>query len=1174
MQNSRLKTCVQLIKRCTAAQLIYGIILIFSVIASRAETSCADYVDPLIESSKSRYFYFNSACRPFGMVNLSPDTILEGEWSSGYRYDEPYIRGFTHVHDFGVGGLLIMPTVGNIDPTQGPENWKSHFSHRKEIAKAGYHQVYLDRYHIRAELTSSTRVGFHQYTFDNPGYARIIVSLGGQLGGAIMKDGYLKRVGSTEIDGWVNEQTYVGMRKLFFVIQFDMPFEQLIGWRTNSVPREIGSAISGEQLGAYAGYKISKGQILKIKVAISWCGIEQARLNLTTEINHWDFEKVKQESKDEWNAWLGRIEVKGGSRQQKIKFYTDVWHALLGRRQIDDVNGKYPDYMSGSLKVKQLPLDALGKPLFMHRSTDALWLTMWNLNILWGMAYPEVLDDFVNSAMVYYKDGGNLPRGPVVGKESWIMTGSPITELIVGAYMKGIRGYNIDAVYEACKKAHMPGGTMDKDGGYVQKYIDLGFIPETKPPNVWGGAGRLMEDVTQDWALAQLARCLGKKDDADYFLRRSTSWVNIFDPSIGFVRPKNENGSWSEPFDSLLNGNYGGFVEANSWQATWMAVHDVKGLINLLGGADNYCRKLNYAFEQARSGGFEGTWGDTTINYSNEPGLEMAHLFNYAGQPWLSQYWVRQVYEAAYSGITPYSGYGGNDEDEGQMGALSALMAMGIFDIKGGCDIKPMYQITTPVFSAITIHLNRKYYHGTDFTIVTHNNSSKDLYIQSATLNGEELDRCWFYHDAFQKGGRLELTLGASPNKKWGVQDLPPSETTGEPSFEASHFIYPNQVEAGKSIEVSHDIENRGSLGTYFGKLLLDGKPVAHQEIILREGEKTNIVYKIKLYDAGRHYLSVSRGNGRYPINISYRKSEVKFLDTEIGHRGEIISAKAILWNDGSDTVNKTIEFKVNGKMIQSEFLRLAPGGQSNLVFTYNAPASRRYDVEIDNGAGARLEVQKPVERPQKGLVMFYDFSDTKTPLLDLSGRKHYPLPCRLPVLKTNDGVRAIDLGTNAYLKFANTDAINLAGSVTFCMAIYPTHWNAAARLVQKGRDDNQFTIFRNGDKLEFSLFGVENGRLAVPLPPLNTWSYLVFQYDKKEKKLQIWMNSKLVAERRANGETVLTSDPLFIGIRSDQSRSNEHFDGYFKGFRIYNRPLSLKEIEWIYRAASGDSQH
>jgi predicted alpha-1,2-mannosidase len=412
-----------------------------------------------------------------------------------------------------------------------------------------------------------------------------------------------------------------------------------------------------------------------------------------------------------------------------------------------------------------------------------MWITKWNLNMLWGMAYPEMVERFIDTGLICYKKGNHLPRAVVVGKTDNIMTGCTWTELIVGAYMKGIRGFDSELALNAMLSGHNPGGTMGVGYNDVPDYLELGYCPLKNPPKPFGSAGRTMEYAASDWALAQYGKALGREDIYDAFMKRSGNWRNLFDKETGFIRPKLKDGSWREPFDPLMDANKKGFVEANSWQSTWLAVYDVEGLAQLLGGRDKYCEKLNFAFENSRDANFAGAYGEGYVSFGNQPGLPMAHLFNYAGKPWLSQYWVRQVNEHCYGGITPDEGYGGHDEDQGIMGATSALMSMGLSQVRGGCSQEPIYEITAPVFDEVTIHLDPKYYPGKTFRVITRNNSAENIYIQSAKLNGKRLDNCWFYHRDFVKGGTLELVLGPKPNKAWGVKELPPSVTTVTPEY-------------------------------------------------------------------------------------------------------------------------------------------------------------------------------------------------------------------------------------------------------------------------------------------------------------------------------------------------------------------------------------------------------
>jgi predicted alpha-1,2-mannosidase len=464
---------------------------------------------------------------------------------------------------------------------------------------------------------------------------------------------------------------------------------------------------------------------------------------------------------------LGKIEVKGGTEAQKIKFYTDLWHVLLGRHKLDDYSGDYPDYTEGErkgsqtinakLKIRTLPKKDNGESKFHMYNSDALWLTQWNLNILWGLAWPEILDDFSASLVQYADNGKLLPRGPNAGGYSYIMTGCPATPLIVSAYTKGLlKKADSKHAFKVMKSNHMPGGMLEVN----DQYITNGYMEN---------AGRTLEACFQDWSLAQMAIGLEKKKDVDYFLKRSVGWKKLFYDEQKLIFPKDEKGNWLHT--NPLSGH--GWVEANSWQGTWSVSHDIAGLSELMGGNDILCNKLNYAFEQASTKDFVFGYSNGYVSYANQPGCSNAHVFNYAGKPWLSQYWVRKVNEQAYGAITPDKGYGGHDEDQGQMGGVSALMSMGIFSLRGTASINPIYDITSPVFDEITIKLDPAYYSGKSFVIKSHNNSVENMYIQKASLNAEPLNNFWFNHSEFSKGGLLELWLGPNPNKKWGIETTP-----------------------------------------------------------------------------------------------------------------------------------------------------------------------------------------------------------------------------------------------------------------------------------------------------------------------------------------------------------------------------------------------------------------
>lgn len=768
----------------------FFVLLIYTlfVIGIQAQTKPVDLVNPFIDTVNSRWFYFNSASRPFGMVNLSPDTNTAKTWSSGYLYDSKYIRCFSHIHAWQLAGVAVMPTAGSFKGHLGMDAYQSTFSHEGEIAKPGYHKVHLNDYNIQVELTSTTRVGFHRYKFPKEKQKSIIFDTGARLAHGPTTFSKVWKVSDTEIAG-IQVLKKTGRRPkdtpIYFVAKLNKPFSEFKGWKNNKMLQTQTDTIQGENAGAGLFFGDKEDEVL-MKVAISYVSVNQARKNLETEINHWDFDKVVDASLKTWNDWLSKIEIKGGTHKQQVKFYTDLWHALLGRRIISDVDGKYTDMTGEKPVTRTVKLDKNGKPKYPHYNFDAWWGSHWSLNILWSMVYPEIMDGFCNTMVDMYENGGLIPRGPSGGNYTFVMIGDPSVPFFATAYNKGIKDYDINKAYEGLRKNAFVGGSRDHAGyehqspaygGGMQYYQDQGWIPEgiKAKGGHKDGAAMTLEYAYEDWALGQLAKVMGKKEDYKFFTKRSKNYKNLWNPETKMIHPKEMDGSWIKDFEPVSNEfNARGFCESNAAVYSNFVPHDMKGLIELFGGNETYTHFLNSSFIKAEKLDFvsEGKkHASNWVDYGNQPGTAMAHLFNYSGAPWLTQKWVRKVKEA-YGDITPYDGYKG-DEDQGQMGALGVLMAIGLFEVDGGASTKPHYEITSPLFDEIIINLNNKYYPGKKFIIKTFNNQPENVYIKSAKLNEGILDNCWFFHDDFAKGGTLEIRLDSKPNKEWGIKEPP-----------------------------------------------------------------------------------------------------------------------------------------------------------------------------------------------------------------------------------------------------------------------------------------------------------------------------------------------------------------------------------------------------------------
>jgi predicted alpha-1,2-mannosidase len=678
-----------------------------------------------------------------------------------------------------------MPTTGEFKGHLGPEAYQSAYTHDEETVFPGYHQVKLIDYGINVELTSTKRVGFHKYTFDKQDNKAILLDLGTVLGPSGTKYAHADKISNTEINGYALMSKTIRRPKdtfVYFHIQLKDEFKNMKAWKNGNLMGEVAS-FDGDGGGIYLTLRDSDQPVL-MKVGISYVNEAQAKLNIDKELNHWDFDKVVLESRQEWNDKLGRIEIEGNTEKQQRRFYTDLWKALQGRRTISDADGKYCDMTGETPRTGQIPLDTKGKPKFNHYNSDSFWGAQWTITTLWGLVYPEIAEEFINSMLLMYSDGGFIPRGPSGGNYTNVMTGASSTPFIVGSYMKGIRNYNTEMAYEGIKKNHLLGGTMGKagyehntnKGGGLEYYIEKGYVPyplgDIKYAGHQEGAGQTMEYAYQDWCLAQFAKALGKDGDHKQFLARSNNWKHVFDSETKWMRPKDHDGNWQDPFDPYEVKK--GFVEASSSQTTWYVPHDLRGLAVLMGGNDAAADKLNASFETASLLDFtsgkshakelDDTYRKIPINYGNQPSIETAFVFNHLGKPWLTQYWSREVVNKVFSDLTPKLGYSG-DEDQGLMGSLAVLMKMGLFEMKSGAEIEPRVDIGSPIFEKITIHLNSEYYDGDTIEILAENNTDSNRYIKKATWNNKDLQNPEIKHRDLTRGGVLKMEMSDQPTQ-------------------------------------------------------------------------------------------------------------------------------------------------------------------------------------------------------------------------------------------------------------------------------------------------------------------------------------------------------------------------------------------------------------------------
>uniref|UniRef100_UPI0032163220 GH92 family glycosyl hydrolase n=1 Tax=uncultured Draconibacterium sp. TaxID=1573823 RepID=UPI0032163220 len=792
-------------------------LFIFSFTACTVKDNAVDYtkyVDPLIGTHNSRWMLFPGPCLPFGMVKLSPDNTDEGAYKlgAGYEYNINSITGFGHVHSWMMGSFVTMPTTGEIkiapgtaaDPDSG---YRSRINNDYTEASAGYYSVILEDYGIKAELTATTRGGFQRYTFPESESGQVLIDLQGteEEPPAIVK-AEITKISNTEVEGFVsrkagewNEYT------LYFVACFNRPFTSMGGWEGTKILEKTDKIKVGEieDLGVFLKFDLSKDQTVLLKTAISYVSCEQARLNLDTEMDKfdWSFEAVHQNAKDVWNNLLGTIKVEGGTESDKIKFYTNLYRTYSSRTIFSDVNGKYVDMCENVQKVEDFPV----------YGCDAFWGSFWNLNPLWSLATPKMYEDWVKSLLELYDRGAWLPDAPGGLEYSSIMVAAHQVPFIVTAWQKGIRGFDAEKAYKAVKEIQMNKGQPHECGGYVgnrnlDTYLRNGYIPANEGP-----VSNTLEYAYDDWCVAQMAKALGKTEDYKYFMQRSQYFRNVFDKSTGYVRPKYAGGPWSEEFvETKGAGNTGhsfgfgskDYVEANAWQFSWFVPHDLKGLIDLM-GADEFNTRLERGFENSRP-----YFATDFVNIGNQPNMEAPWLFNYSGKPWLTQYWVFEVLDN-YFGTDPVNGYHG-DEDQGQMGAFYVLGAIGLFQMDGGAAVDPAYELSGPLFERITIQLDQDYYSGKQFIIEAKNTSSKNRYIQSVKLNGKPLDKFWFKHSELVKGGKLVFEMGPEPNKTWAVNSPHPQVMDIEPIV-ATPYVFETEKVFSRETRVQLTCDTEGA---------------------------------------------------------------------------------------------------------------------------------------------------------------------------------------------------------------------------------------------------------------------------------------------------------------------------------------------------------------------------
>lgn len=697
------------------------------------QTDYTQYVDPFIGAADNGHT-FPGACRPFGMIQTSPVTGAVGwRYCSEYMYADSIIWGFTQTHLNGtgcmdLGDILVMPFTGERHRTW--DAYRSSFSKTSENATPGYYTVTLDQAKVKAELTATTHAALHRYTYEQADSASILIDL--QHGPAWNEKQYHSQVNSCEVN-WENDSTLTGHvnnkvwvdQDYYFVMQFSRPV-------IDHFELPMAETEKGKRL--VASFNIQPGEEVLMKVALSTTGVEGAKANMAAEVPGWDFEGIRTAAKADWNSYLSRIEVEG-TDEEKTNFYTSFYHALIQPNEISDVDGRYRN-------AADSVVNATGGKFY---STFSLWDTYRAAHPFYTLMVPERVDGFINSLVDQAEVQGYLPIWGLWGKENFCMVANHGVSVVAEAYAKGFRGFDAERAFNAINQTQTVSHPLKSNW---ENYMKYGYFPTdlTEAESV----SSTLESVYDDYAAADMAKRMGKTEDAAYFARRADFYKNLFDSSTQFMRPKKSDGTWKSPFNPSQIGHAesvgGDYTEGNAWQYTWHVQHDVPGLIALFGGEEPFLNKLDSLFTLK----LETTQADVTgligqYAHGNEPSHHVTYLYALAGRPERTQELIREIFDTQYS--PKPNGLCGND-DCGQMSAWYMFSAMGFYPVN---PVSGEYVFGAPQLPEFVLHLAD----GKTFTIKAEGLSEANKYVKSITLNGEPYTKNFISHADIVKGGTL-----------------------------------------------------------------------------------------------------------------------------------------------------------------------------------------------------------------------------------------------------------------------------------------------------------------------------------------------------------------------------------------------------------------------------------
>lgn len=729
-------------------EIIYAALAFFVCSScSSGKQSPVDYVDPFIGTGFHGHTY-PGATVPLGAVQLSPDTRA-GNWDAcaGYHYDDATLKGFSHTHLSGtgcidLGDILFRPTTQKLDLAAENIYQPAAFSHKDEKASAGYYSVLLKDEGIKAELTATTHVGIHRYTFPSGKEASVIIDLAHLLDNEYIYEATLEQTAANEIAGMRKTRGWTDNQYVYFVAQFSKPFKA-VEFVQDKKMISAETKLTGTDLQALLSFDDSDSEPVVAKVGLSIVSEENARENLEAEVADFNFDAVRTAARSAWKQALSAITVEGGNTDDLKNFYTAMYHAMVVPNVVSDVNGEYRRH---DMQIGQLPK---GEKQY---STFSIWDTFRAWNPLMTLIDTTLVNNMVNSYLNIYDASGELPIWPLSAGETGTMIGYHSVSVIADAYLKGIRGFDA----EKALNAMIVSSEKNKKG--ADYYIKYGFIPSNiKKESI----SCLLEFAYDDWCIARMAQAMGKEDVYQKYIERSQNYINVFDGSTKFFRPKRMDGNWETPFNPVEIGR--AYTEATAWQYRFFVPHDVYGMVQLFGGKEEFVAALDSIFTVESE--VDGDLVDITgligqYVHGNEPSHHIAYLYDYVGQPWKTQEMTRRLLHEMYQ-PTP-EGVIGN-EDCGQMSAWYILSSLGLYSV---CPGSNEFTLTSPLFEKAVVTLAG----GKTLTILA-NNPKKNIYISKVELNGKQIDTNFITYEQLMEGGELCFTLSDKPDKARGVSE-------------------------------------------------------------------------------------------------------------------------------------------------------------------------------------------------------------------------------------------------------------------------------------------------------------------------------------------------------------------------------------------------------------------